>query len=124
MPRLQAYARSIMRGDPILLDIDKAKALLEQFRETATYRGWTLLAVAILATHIHLIVGVSGDPDPTTLTRDFKAYGSRRLNKSWGKPASETWWVESGSERILNSDASLEAAVFYVLVQRVIINRT
>ena len=51
-----------------------------QFEETASYRGWQLLAGAIMANHVHLVVGVPGDPDPSALLGDFKSYASRALN--------------------------------------------
>ena len=47
---------------------------------------WELLGVAVMAQHIHLVVGVGGDPDPEKIIGDFKSYGSRALNRRWGKP--------------------------------------
>ena len=116
-PRLLQYAREVMRGEPVLLTHDHATALLAQFQETARYRGWELSAVAILTNHLHLVVGVCGDPDPASVLRDFKSYGSRRLNERWGKPASETWWAEAGSRRVLKTEASRLGAIRYVLEQ-------
>ena len=46
-------------------------------------RRQRLLAVAIMANHIHVVVGVPGDPEPDTLLRDFKSYASLCLNKSY-----------------------------------------
>jgi REP element-mobilizing transposase RayT len=111
---LAISARKQMKGDPILLSPFLAGALATQFRETAAYRGWSLLALAIMANHVHLVVGVNDDRDPKVLLRDFKSYGSRCLNKMVGKPASCTWWTASGSRRKLPDKQAVNAAVRYV----------
>jgi REP element-mobilizing transposase RayT len=116
-PQLHHYAQEIMRGPAVYLTSGQTTELLAQFQETARYRGWQLLTVAILANHVHLIVDVKGDPDPAALLRDFKSYGSRRLNRRWPVPASKTWWAESGSRRILRTDENRIQAVQYVLQQ-------
>jgi REP element-mobilizing transposase RayT len=116
-PRLHKYSQEILRGPAVYLTREQAAALLEQFQETARHRGWELLAVSILPNHVHLIVGVNGDPDPASLLRDFKSYGSRRLNRLWPIPASRTWWAESGSRRILRTDEYRFQAMQYVLKQ-------
>jgi REP element-mobilizing transposase RayT len=114
VPGLERAARAAMKGPPIYLDGDQAGVLLGQFRETATYRGWELRAAAIMANHVHLVVGVPGDPDPAVLLHDFKSYGSRALNRRWTKPPNGTWWTESGSRRKLPDEAALLAAIEYV----------
>lgn len=114
MQGLQRSARRLLKGSPITLQLEQATVLLRQFQETAAYRRWLLAAVAIMATHVHLVVGVPGDPDPADLLGDFKSYGSRALNRRWGKPLSQTWWVESGSRRRLPDLAAVLAAIEYV----------
>ena len=71
-----------------------------------------------MANHFHLIVGVEGDPEPSDLLRDFKSYGSRKLNRSWGRPESDTGWTESGSNRKLKEEANVLAAVDYIREQK------
>jgi hypothetical protein len=115
---LQAAARAHLKCSPILLNPPQAEALLGQFQETATYRAWLLLAVAIMTWHFHVVVGVEGDFGPECLLRDFKAYGSRMLNRQGGKPASNTWWAASGSKRKLPHEAAVTAAVDYVRHQK------
>jgi REP element-mobilizing transposase RayT len=111
---LRQAARAQMRGEPIYLKLEQAEALLAQFQETATHRSWLLLAVAVMANHIHVVVGVPGDPPPEDILGDFKSYGSRKLNRRWGKPKSETWWAESGSKRKLPNEDAVVAAIVYV----------
>ena len=112
MPALRAYAASIMTEETVLLDLPQAQAVAEQLRETATHRGWQLLALAVMANHIHIVVGVRGDPDPETLLGGFKAWATRRLNDGWGKRAH--WWTESGSRRKKAGADGIRAAVMYV----------
>jgi len=71
-----------------------------------------------MANHVHLVVGVPGDPEPDTLLGDFKSYGSRALNRNFGRPQSDTWWTESGSKRKLRDESAVLAAVEYIRHQQ------
>ncbi len=115
--RLAQFAARQLKAPVVLLQVDQAHDLLDQFQETVTHRQWLLIAVGVMRTHLHVVVGVTGDPDPDGILRDFKSYGSRKLNRSYRSPASETWWTESGSKRKLSNAASVEAAVNYVRQQ-------
>ena len=117
IPLLAHMARQNLAGPPIRLTQSQADELLVQFTETANCRRWQLLAVAIMANHCHIVLGVPGDPEPAQLLRDLKSYGSRRLNLRFGKPRAETWWTESGSRRKLPTHESVLAAIKYVLDQ-------
>jgi REP element-mobilizing transposase RayT len=118
LPGLHRSALVQMKGAPIYLDREKAETLLGQFQETATYRRWTLRAVAIMANHFHLVVVVADDPDPRKVLADFKAYGSRALNRRYGKPPAETWWTDKGSKRKLRDERALADAIYYVLYKQ------
>jgi REP element-mobilizing transposase RayT len=115
IPGLEASARNRMKGPPIYLDREKAEVACAQFRETAAYRKWPLLAAAIMYNHFHLVVEAPDDPHPRKLLADFKAYGTRALNRTYGTPPSETWWTCNGSRRKLKDAAALAAAINYVL---------
>ena len=117
IPALRRYAQSKLKCDPIRLSVPHVEALLAQFQETAHYRKWSLLAVGIMATHIHMVVGVPGDPEPSKILGDLKSYGSRPLNRCWGKPASDTWWADSGSKRKLPNRDAVLSAIRYVVNQ-------
>ena len=117
LPPLQEHVRSNMNGDPVRFDVDHAVQLLEQFQETARYRKWRLFAVGIMANHIHIVIGVPGDPPPKILLKSLKSYGSRRLNRLFGNRESGTWWTESGSKRKLPHDRAVLAAIQYVVDQ-------
>src|SRR5260221_10643298 len=58
IPGLERSARELMNGPPIYLNLEQAEAVLAQFQETASYRGWALRAVAIMANHFQVVVQV------------------------------------------------------------------
>jgi REP element-mobilizing transposase RayT len=118
MPGLTHSARAQLKGQPIYLNREQAEALLTQFQETADYRAWLLLAVAIMVNHFHILVGVRGDPDPDLLLGNFKSYGSRALNRRWSKPAGDTWWTESGSKRKKAGESAIRRAIKYIKEQK------
>jgi hypothetical protein len=101
MPALEGAARRAMVGQSVWLGSAEAEILCKQFQETAIFRGWTLFAVAIMRNHVHVVLGVPGDPEPERLLQDFKSYGSRALGKQGCKPAGARWWTRSGSKRKL-----------------------
>ena len=118
IPGLYQSSTEQRKGPPIYLDLEKAEAVLTQFQETAEHRRWRLRAVSLMVNHYHMVVQVPGDPDPGKVLADFKAYASRRLNRTYGAPPSQTWWTERGSKRKLR-DARAEAnAIQYVLYKQ------
>src|SRR5262249_54974564 len=62
LPGLHRAAQEQMKGPPIYITAHQATVLGAQFHETASHRGWQLRAVAIMANHLHIVVGVKGDP--------------------------------------------------------------
>ena len=118
MPGLENFAREHLRGEPVWLNSPQAFAFLEEARRTAEFHGWHLLAVAVMANHVHLVVHSPGELSGTRLLQQFKSYGSRTLNNRFGKPVSRTWWTKSGSTRLLPNDGAVIAAVEYVRNQQ------
>ncbi|HQX48737.1 MAG TPA: transposase [Planctomycetaceae bacterium] len=114
IPRLNEAAQDALVGPPIFLTKPQAEQLLLQFHETCGYRKWLLVATAIMANHTHALLGVPGDPEPEDLLRDLKSWGSRKLNKFYGKPASGTWWTESGSRRKKPDLSAIFNAIDYI----------
>ena len=112
LPALADYAATNMDEDAVVLDQPQADAVAEQLRETAGFRGWHILALAVLPNHVHVLVGVPGDPDPERLLADFKAWATRRLNAN-GQPRKH-WWVQSGSRRKKETPGAIRAAAEYV----------
>jgi REP element-mobilizing transposase RayT len=116
-PSLRRIARARMSGAVRRLAPDHARVLLADFCRTAEVHFWDLIAVAVMRNHVHLVVGVAGDPDPSDLLRHFKTYGSKTLSRAAGRPDNGRWWTQSGSRRVLRDDAAVIAAIRYVLTQ-------
>src|SRR5262245_53400545 len=114
MPGLETSARLLLKSGPMRLSPSDAEVLFGQFHETVRFREWKLFAGAIMANHVHVVVGVPGDPDPAMLLRDLKSYGSRALNRAHASTPRATWWTQSGSRRLLKSHDAVRAAARYV----------
>ena len=99
MPQLRQVAKDRLKGPPVVFNREQAEVLFEQFRETARIRNWTLIGVAIMFNHVHILIEVGDEANPDDVLRDLKSYGSGALNKRFGKPESGTWWTVSGSKR-------------------------
>lgn len=111
MPDLQTAGRNQLKCEPISVNLAQAEQLLAQFFETAKHRDWILHAVSIMFNYVHLVVEAPNKFGKKELLRDFKSYGSRRLTRVSGRPASDTWWTESGSCRPVRNRP---AAIHYV----------
>ena len=118
MPGLHRAALERMTGPPIYFDQAKAEIVLAQFQETAGFRSHVLRAVAVMHNHLHFVIQVPNDPDPDRVLANYKAYGSRALNRCYGKPPSETWWTTKGSTRKLKDELAVAAAIHYVLYKQ------
>ena len=91
MAKLEAAARSLLKQDPIRLNAAQTQAQLERFQETGRIKGWSLLVVAVMADHVHLIVGLDESLHTRTDREALKSYGSRKLSERWGQLTAETW---------------------------------
>lgn len=106
-----------MGGPPAILDREAAGIVLDANRSQVAFPEWALGACAVMADHVHVVVGVRDDPDPSDLLRVFKAYASRALNTQRAWPQSGTWRTQSGSRRRLRGDGHVLAAIRYVREQ-------
>jgi REP element-mobilizing transposase RayT len=114
MLHLEHKSRSMMKDDTIRVNLDQASALIEQFRETSVIRNWALLTVAVMRDHVHWVVGLDNDRHGQVGLQSLKAYGSRVLNKRWGRPLNGTWWTSKGSARALPDERAVADAFEYV----------
>ena len=117
LPRLERAVRRALTASPVRLTRSQAEALVEGMLGVACTRGWTLYACAVMANHVHVVIGVAGDPDPSNVMRDLKGYGSRALNARWGGGGARRWWTRSGSHRVLRGEPHVIAAIRYVRAQ-------
>jgi REP element-mobilizing transposase RayT len=130
MPRLADYARDRSLAPAVYLSAQEAGVIRAQLLETAAFRGRQIDALAVMDNHVHLVFGVTGDPDHKKMLADWKAYASRSLNRLHGRANPERqrrgarqrserrmWWAEGGSTRKLESADNRCAAIRYVLEQ-------
>ena len=113
-PELWKMARRNLVGEPVTLTAEQAEEVWEQFTETAAIRHWTLITCAIMYNHVHLMVGVPGDPNPEDILRDLKKWASIRLNRKFPTPPSGKWWTQSGSKRKIDSEKSFNRCFEYI----------
>jgi len=113
LPALHRSASQTLRAPIVRLSHEAARVVCDQLVETASYRGWDLRCVAVMANHFHLVA--CGDVDGMRLQRDFKAYASRALSQRLGTREWGTWFTTGGSRRLLPDERAVAAAVNYVL---------
>ncbi|MBI1321602.1 hypothetical protein GC170_00225 [bacterium] len=110
---LASFSHEMRKHPIVMLDHSMAELVEKQLQETASYRGWSILILAIMTTHIHLVLQVKDDPKPSKMLKDLKSYASRRLNRH-DPTRSGRWWTDSGSARFLAEEANVTAAIAYV----------
>jgi hypothetical protein len=113
MPRLEAWVRERMKGEPVSLEQADADAMVAQYRETARIRKWSLEAASVIFNHTHLVVGVPGESD--TLLDTFKSWATRAVKKHRPLPPNGTFWTVGGSNRLLPDETAVRSAVVYVV---------
>src|SRR5271166_1436295 len=106
-----------MTEDACWLDAEQRGAVHEQVAETCNIRGWSLHVVNCRTNHLHIVV--SAPTHPSIVRSQLKAWCTRKLkNLAASKNASDAirdkCWAERGSQRYINDEASLEAAIIYV----------
>jgi REP element-mobilizing transposase RayT len=115
MRGLKEHAQSLMTGPPVCLDQKNAEAVATQYEETVKVRGWELTAASVMFNHTHVVVGVTGDPDPESVLALFKSWATRALKKHRPLPPNGTFWTMKGSKRKLPDEAAICAAVIYTV---------
>jgi REP element-mobilizing transposase RayT len=115
-PMLLLESKARMTEDACRLDIEQRNAVHEQIAETCLVRGWELRAVNCRTNHLHVVL--SAPCDPKVVRKQIKAWCTRKLKAMslarGDDPVRENWWAERGSQRSINDEAGLEAAIWYV----------
>jgi len=106
-------ARQLMPQPPYLLDSRRRKLVLSALQEVCVNRDWVLLAAHVRTNHVHAVV--QAETHPEKIMNDFKAYASRRLNRSSLDEAERRRWARHGSTRYLSRQQQVSAAIRYVV---------
>ena len=103
-PNLKAYAGQLMKGQAVELILPEANSIFEQLKETVAHKLWKLHAVAILSTHVHIVLSVTGNPEGSYVLKALKNYASRKLNAESVLINAPRWFADRGSTRLVQGD--------------------
>jgi REP element-mobilizing transposase RayT len=91
-------------------------AVESQIVETCSHYRWELLAANCRSNHVHVVL--VAPLHPRIVRTRLKAWCTRRLKKlesqNGFRAMRDHWWAERGSERYINDESSLFAAIEYV----------
>lgn len=113
---LARYAVQQLTHPPVWLTDGQCEVVERELLRTCEFRGWVPDAIAVIPNHLHILFGVSGDPDKDAMLAEFKAYCSRQLNKSTRRPKG-WWWADGGSTRRVKDDDGRAAVIDYIRKQ-------
>ncbi len=123
-PIRKTEAEARMTDDACRLDAEQRDLIERQIGETCRFRAWKLHAVNCRTNHLHVVVTATAAAK--IVRNQLKAWCTRRLKELENKRRQaigsgavtsrirENWWAERGSQRFLNDEESLEAAIRYV----------
>ena len=123
-PVRKREAEARMTEDACRLDGEQREVVERQVAETCQVRGWQLHVVNCRSNHVHVVL--SANRAPKIVRNQLKAWCTRRLKELEAKrhqasgravdvsTIRENWWAERGSQRFINDEDSLEAAILYV----------
>ena len=117
-PALESHARGLMKDPPVVLDLKMREAADTGMRQACREFGWTIHALDVRSNHVHVVV-TACDAAPGKVMGILKVRGTQALNALGFGGDRDRWWTREGSKRILNSPASVEAAIRYVTSQDV-----
>jgi REP element-mobilizing transposase RayT len=106
-----------MDQPPYELDAERRQAVLACTQDLSAYRGWTLLAAHVRASHVHVVIDAESAPE--RIMNDIKSYASRRLNEKGLDEPGRKRWARHGSTRWLWKPENVSGAIRYVVDEQV-----
>jgi REP element-mobilizing transposase RayT len=100
-----------MTESPYVLVHDDRVTVIESLREVCAHRAWILIAAHARRTHVHTIV--EAEVRPEVVMNVFKAYASRKLNRTDQMRVKR--WARHGSTRWLWNDDDVRTAIQYIV---------
>jgi REP element-mobilizing transposase RayT len=104
--------RNEMPADPVVLDADARQQVSAAIKRHADFRVWTLLALNVRTTHVHVVVSTNVTPERAM--NEFKSYSTRALRHAALVAPDVRVWARHGSTRHLFFREALEGAIQYV----------
>ena len=95
--------------------LDEARRIIvfETIIDQARKRGWTLLAVHVRSTHVHVVL--QAELPPERVMNILKSYASRASNQMGLDDSDRKRWTRHGSTRYLWRDDDVIQAIDYVV---------
>jgi len=112
--RTRSRAASLQNYSSTRLSPAEASTTANSLIETAAAYRWSILRAAIMFNHVHVVV-CNCPGDGPEIRRLLKGRAHADLSRS--SPAPRRWWTQGGSDRYLNDESSIAAAVRYVATQ-------
>jgi REP element-mobilizing transposase RayT len=112
-PDLERLTRDTLVGQPYELNQQARSIALEAIVRVCRYRAWTLYAVHVRPTHVHVVLAAGLSPE--RVVGDLKAYSTRGLRDAGVVGARQCVWTALGSTRYLWDWEAVERAIRYVL---------
>ena len=94
------------------LSEEARKVVAGTIREVAVFRGWPLEALRVCASHVHVVLRASVEPE--RILTQLKAWSTRRLMEAGKVQKGQRPWSEHGSTKYLWTEEAVRRAKFYV----------
>lgn len=110
---LVATRAHALKHPPFTLNTSTREVVDTAIREHASVKSWTIRAINVRTTHVHVII--SGDATPERMLDQLKAWATRALRASGIVQREQPVWTAHGSTRYLWEQPDVAEAVDYVL---------
>ncbi len=108
----QRFEESLLQQPPASLNNARRSASLAAIDAVCRHRGWTLHAVNVRTTHVHLVLTANGRPEP--IMNSLKSWLTRNLRAANLVDRDKRLWSRHGSTRYLWSENEVRQACIYV----------
>lgn len=112
-PRRLVWWRAQLNEAPWTLSVEARHITRDAIHSVCMYRRWIVHAIHVRTNHVHAII--AGEIAPERILSDCKAYATRELRRAFPGIQRRRYWANHGSTRYLWNEASLQAAIEYVL---------
>ncbi|MFN8742406.1 MAG: hypothetical protein ACK5YR_20940 [Pirellula sp.] len=109
-PRLYKHATDMLSEPPFTLSEFHRSIVFETISDHCNVRNWILHSCNPRTNHVHVVV-TAPSRHPKDVRIQFQSWCTRRLRERGLER--KNVWTENGSERYLNTDFELEAAIKY-----------
>lgn len=113
-PLRESRARREATHGVIVLAPAMRACVADAIRRVCEFRGWRLFALNARTNHVHVVASAAHTPE--RVMNDFKSWATRGLCAAGLRARGVPTWSRHGSTRWINTNASLQSAIDYVLL--------